>query len=258
MMPEPAEQLPILFRDEHCIAVNKPAGLLVHRSLIDRHERRFAMQLLRDQIGQRVYPVHRLDKPTSGVLLFGLSSEAAQRLSASFSARGVAKTYLGVVRGHTEAQGLIDYPLKEQLDKMTDRRARRDKAPQPAVTAYRRLAVCELPYAVDRYPSSRYALLELRPQTGRKHQIRRHLKHIFHPLIGDTTYGNGKHNRLFRERFACPRLLLHAASLSFVHPYSGADCQLHAPLEDCFLHLLDELGWGAVLETSSPTASATL
>lgn len=237
------EELPILFRDEHYVAINKPAGLLVHRSEIDRHETRFAIQLLRDQIGQRVYPVHRLDKPTSGVLIFGLRSEAAQQLTEVFTKRGVEKSYLAVVRGYTEAEGLIDYPLKELLDKMTDRKARQDKPAQAAITAYKTLAHCELPFAVDRYPSSRYSLLELKPQTGRKHQIRRHLKHIFHPIMGDTTYGNGKHNRFFRRHFHCARLLLHASALRFSHPFTGAACHLQAPLDLSFSQLVDELGW---------------
>jgi len=103
--------LTILFRDPHLIAIDKPAGLLVHRSAIDRRETRFALQLLRDQIGQRVYPVHRMDKPTSGVLLFALHVDAARRMTALFTERRVHKTYLAVVRGHTPVADVIDYPL---------------------------------------------------------------------------------------------------------------------------------------------------
>ncbi|WP_038141498.1 tRNA pseudouridine(65) synthase TruC [Thiothrix lacustris] len=225
--------LEILYRDEYLVAINKPSGLLVHRSLIDRHETRFAIQITRDQIGQKVYPVHRLDKPTSGVLLFALDSDTARLLNAQFIAGLVQKTYLAVVRGHTDASGIIDYPLKEELDKLSDAHADQDKLAQEAITHYRRLATTELPYPVGRYASARYSLLELQPKTGRKHQLRRHMKHIFHPIVGDTTHGDGKHNSLFREQFACQRLLLHASSLHLTHPHTHEALMLEAiPPED--------------------------
>ena len=237
------EPLDILYQDAHFIAVNKPAGLLVHRSKIDRHETRFAVQTVRDQVGRHVFPVHRLDKPTSGVLVFGFSSEAARALAEAFAQREVIKTYLAVVRGYVEAQGVIDYPLKEQFDKKTDAQARRDKPAQPALTAYRRLAQVEVPVAVGRYPTSRYALVEARPETGRMHQIRRHMKHIFHPVIGDGKHGEGRHNRFFSTRYGCSRLLLAATEMSFVHPYSEAAMTIVAPLDDAFTAVLDQLGW---------------
>ncbi|WGZ95268.1 MAG: tRNA pseudouridine(65) synthase TruC [Candidatus Thiothrix putei] len=225
--------LEILYRDEHLVAINKPSGLLVHRSLIDRHETRFAIQLTRDQIGQKVYPVHRLDKPTSGVLLFALDSDTARLLTEQFTAGQVQKTYLAVVRGHTAEQGVIDYPLTEELDKIADANADQHKPAQAAISHYCRVMTFELPYAVDRYPTSRYSLLELCPKTGRKHQLRRHLKHISHHLIGDTTHGNGKHNRFFREQWDCQRLLLHAASVVFTHPYTHEAITVNAmPPED--------------------------
>jgi len=244
--PEPAgERLTVLYRDESLIAVDKPAGLLVHRSLIDRHETRYAIQTLRDQIGRRVYPVHRLDKPTSGVLLFALDPATARRVGETFEAGRVAKRYLAVVRGHTDEQGVIDYPLKEQLDRMTDVGVRPDKPAQPAVTAYRRLATVELPWRVDRYPTSRYSLLELRPRTGRKHQLRRHLKHIAHPIVGDTTHGKARHNRLFQEQFGNDRLLLAAVRLSLPHPVDGHLLDIAAPLTGAFARVVERLGWGA-------------
>jgi tRNA pseudouridine65 synthase len=226
--------LEILYRDEHLVAINKPSGLLVHRSLIDRHETQFAIQMTRDQIGQRVYPAHRLDKPTSGVLLFALDSDTARLLTQQFTAGQVQKTYLAVVRGYTDETGIIDYPLKEELDKIADANADQDKPAQAAVTHYRRLATTELPYPVGRYPSARYSLLELQPKTGRKHQLRRHLKHIFHPIVGDTTHGDGKHNALFRQQFACHRLLLHASRLGLTHPYSQQALTLTAPVPSDF------------------------
>jgi len=243
-MPEAEEPpLEILFRDADYIAINKPAGLLVHRSMIDRHETRFAMQLLRDQIGQHVFPVHRLDKPTSGVLLFALNRDAARQMGEQFTEGGVEKRYLAIVRGFTPEQDCIDYPLKEKLDKMTDAMADKNKAPQAAVTSYRRLAMAELPFPVGPYASCRYSLLELRPQTGRKHQLRRHMKHIFHPIVGDTTYGDGKHNAFFRQQFHLHRLMLAATGLVFQHPISGESIELTASLDTEFQQAFSALGW---------------
>lgn len=235
--------LEILFRDADYIAINKPAGLLVHRSMIDRHETRFAMQLLRNQIGQHVFPVHRLDKPTSGVLLFALNRDAARQMGEQFTGGGVEKRYLAIVRGFTPEQDRIDYPLKEKLDRMTDANASRDKPAQAAVTGYRRLATAELSYPVGRYASCRYSLLELRPQTGRKHQLRRHMKHIFHPIVGDTTYGDGKHNTFFRQQFHLHRLMLAATGLVFRHPVSGESIELSASLDTQFQQAFSALGW---------------
>lgn len=239
--------LATLYRDEYLIAVNKPAGLLVHRSEIDRHETRFAIQLVRDQIGQRVFPVHRLDKPTSGVLLFALNADVARRMMELFMGDAVSKRYLAVVRGYSDEQGVIDYPLKEELDKMSDSRARQDKPAQAAVTEYRRLATVELPHPVGRYATARYSLLRVTPRTGRKHQIRRHMKHIFHPIVGDTTHGDGRQNRFFREHFHCQRLLLAATELTLSHPITNEPLSIKAPLEDDYQQIIDQLGWsGAV------------
>jgi len=241
--PELDSDLPVLYQDEFLVAINKPAGLLVHRSDIDRHETRFAVQLLRDQLGQRVFPLHRLDKPTAGVLVFALNPEIARKMMAIFMADSVEKTYLAVVRGYTAEQAIIDYPLQEQLDKMTDRLAQQDKAAQTAITHYRRLATVELPFAVGRYPTSRYSLLQLSPKTGRKHQLRRHLKHIFHPIIGDTTHGDGKHNDFFRQQLNCRQLLLASTQLNFPHPVTGQRLEIQAPLDAGFSRIVTELNW---------------
>ena len=244
-MPEcVAETLPILFRDENLIAVHKPSGLLVHRSSLDRHETRFALQILRDQIGQPVFPVHRLDKGTSGVLLFALNREVVRSLNSQFESGEVAKTYLAVVRGHPPESGEIDHPLARMADEHAGISASVHEQPaQPARTRYRRLATVELPYQVDRYPSSRYALLELAPETGRWHQLRRHLKHISHPIIGDATHGKGRHNRLFQELFGCQRLLLAATELRLTHPLSGQALSLRAEVAADFAELIERLGW---------------
>lgn len=226
--------LEILYQDDELVAVNKPSGLLVHRSMIDRHETEFALQMVRDQIGQHVYPFHRLDKPTSGILVFALNSNTARQMTEIFTTKVVEKEYIAIVRGYADEQGLIDHPLKEQLDKIADAQANTNKAAQAAITAYRQLATTELPFAVGPHPTTRYSLVELRPQTGRKHQLRRHMKHISHPIIGDTTHGDGRHNRLFREQFDSHRLLLAAVRLNFIHPTTGVRLNIEARLGDEF------------------------
>lgn len=237
-----APGIAILHRDEHLVAVAKPAGLLVHRSPIDRHETRFALQEVRDLLRRHVYPVHRLDKPTSGLLLFALTPEAARSLTGAFAAGVVAKRYLAVARGVVPDEGVIDHPLLEEPDRL-DGPGCTDRPLRTALTLYRRLAAAELPVATGRYPTSRYSLVLLEPKTGRRHQLRRHLKHLCHPIIGDTTYGEGRHNRLFRDRFDCGRLLLHAAGLTLPHPASGRTFTIAAPVDGELLVLFDQLGW---------------
>jgi tRNA pseudouridine65 synthase len=237
------ETLTILYRDDALIAVHKLSGLLVHRSVLDRHETRFALQILRDQIGQPVYPVHRLDKGTSGVLLFALNREGGRVIAGQFERGEVRKRYLAVVRGYPPEFGEVDHPLRRMADEHSGIAATGDA--QRARTCYRRLATVELPYAVDRYPSSRYALVELEPLTGRWHQLRRHMKHIAHPIIGDATHGKGRHNRLFQERFGSQRLLLAATDLRLAHPVGGEPLHLHAPIADDFAAVVCGLGWRA-------------
>lgn len=241
------EALDIVYRDRWLVAIRKPAGLLVHRSMIDRHERAFAVQRLRDQLGQRVHPLHRLDKGTSGLLLFALDADTAARASRLFEKNGVDKRYLAVVRGHP-ADRLIDHPLRPPADDYAGSLA---GAPaQAARTRIRCLATITLPHAVETYPTSRYALIEARPEEGRRHQIRRHLKHISHPIIGDANYGRGRHNRFFGEHFGCRRLLLAATGLRLIHPCTGQPLALSAaPCAD-FLALIDTLGWRSACENA--------
>jgi tRNA pseudouridine65 synthase len=198
------------------------------------------VQLLRDQIGQPVWPVHRLDKGTSGLLLFALDPETAAELGGQFERGEVAKRYLAVVRGYPDETGEIDHPLRRMADEY-GYRGEHD-LPQPAVTRYRRLATVELPWRVDRYPSSRYALVELTPLTGRRHQLRRHMKHIAHPIVGDATHGKARHNRLFQEKLGCHRLMLASVGLAFHHP-DGQQLELAAPPSPDFVDCIRQLGW---------------
>ncbi|SUB24443.1 tRNA pseudouridine(65) synthase TruC [Avibacterium avium] len=238
--------LNILYQDEYLVAVNKPAGMLVHRSWLDRHETQFVMQTLRDQIGQHVFPIHRLDRPTSGVLLFALNGEIAKLLCEQFEQKQVEKSYLAVVRGYLKEQGRIDYPLKVQLDKIADKFAQQDKAPQEAITDYEGLKTVEMPYGVGRYQTSRYSLVRLIPHTGRKHQLRRHLKHIFHPILGDTQYGDLHQNRALTEHTGVQRLMLHAETLAFIHPITKNRLKITAPLDEQWQCLFDAFSWNGV------------
>ncbi|MBA1148608.1 pseudouridylate synthase [Ectothiorhodospiraceae bacterium WFHF3C12] len=241
-MPEPVDwHLPVVYRDEQYVVVDKPSGMLVHRTALDP-ERDVALQRVRDQLGRRVYPVHRLDRPTSGLLAFALDPAAAEALAEAFRQRGVEKRYLAVVRGWTPQDGEIDRPLRDKERGVE----------QPALTRYRRLATVELPIPVSRYPAARYSLLEIRPATGRHHQIRRHLSGISHPLIGDTTHGKGAHNRLFRQHFDVHRLLLRAAGFAFIHPYNGRRIELCRPWDETFRALCVAMGWAESVQGAFP------
>jgi tRNA pseudouridine65 synthase len=180
--------------------------------------------------------VHRLDRATSGVLLLALDPETASALARQFKERRVEKHYLALVRGWTEETGTIDHPVHTSEQKDPARK-------KPAITEYSRLAQVELPVAVDRYPTSRYSLVEARPVTGRYQQIRQHFKWISHPIIGDTTWGNGKHNRFFRDRYGIRRLMLHARLLCFTHPVSGERMHIEAPLDEQWMELFQAFGW---------------
>ena len=217
--------LEILYRDNYLAAVNKPAGLLVHRTGLDAGETRFAVQLLRDQIGQPVWPVHRLDKGTSGVLLFALDAMTAGAMGRAFeSGDGVQKTYHAIVRGWPADSGLIDHPLRRMPD---DTRTGREEV-QNAQTRYRTLERHELPIPQGNFPATRCALVELLPLTGRRHQLRRHMKHIAHPIIGDATHGKGPLNRAVASLLGLQRLWLHASTLKVRHPETGLALTLGA------------------------------
>ncbi len=236
-------ELEILYQDDDLVAINKPAGMLVHRSWLDKHETVFAMQTLRDQIGQHVFPIHRLDRPTSGVLLFALNSEMARLMCEQFELHKVQKSYLAIVRGYLNGEARIDYPLKIQLDKIADKFSAEPKEPQSAVTDYKMLKQVEMPYAAGKHQTARYSLVVLFPQTGRKHQLRRHLKHIFHPIIGDSRYGDLHQNRAFSEKSGCHRLFLHSKSLTFTHPKTLQKIEINAPLDEQWQNTFSFFNW---------------
>lgn len=235
-------ELDILYQDDELIAINKPAGMLVHRSWLDKHETVFAMQTLRDQIGQHVFPIHRLDRPTSGVLLFALNSEMARIMSEQFEQQQVQKSYLAVVRGYLQGEDRVDYPLKVILDKIADKFSQ-PKEPQEAITDYQSLATVEMPYPAGKHQTARYSLVELQPKTGRKHQLRRHMKHLFHPIMGDTKYGDLHQNRALMEKSGVERLMLHSRILSFIHPITLQKIEIIASLDEQWQQLFRFFDW---------------
>lgn len=229
-------ELDILYQDQDLVAINKPHGLLVHRSSIAREAEEFALQILRDQLGQYVSPVHRLDRKTAGVLLFALNEEALKESSRLFAGNEVRKRYLAIVRGYTEDAAVIDYPLKRDDGKL-----------QEAVTNYRTLQRAEIPIPFGKHSSSRYSLVEVIPQTGRMHQIRKHFAHIFHPIIGDRPHGCNKQNRHFKAQWDMTTMLLHAERLEFVHPKNGEQIRISAPLHPEFRRMAAMMDFNCLL-----------
>ncbi|MCS4295623.1 tRNA pseudouridine65 synthase [Comamonas sp. BIGb0152] len=216
--------LPVLWRDEHLVAIYKPAQWLVHRTGLDAGETRFVVQTLRDQIGQHVFPLHRLDKGTCGVLLLALHAEAASRTRMQFENHQLHKRYLAMVRGWAPVHCDVDHALRPDD-------APADAPAQPAQTRFARLASMAHPEAYDsRFAGTRLSLVLAEPHTGRRHQIRRHLKHIAHPIIGDATHGKGPLNRWWAELLGLQRLWLHAWSLSLQHPYTQAPLHIDSGL----------------------------
>lgn len=216
-----------IYLDTHLVAIDKPPGLLVHRTTLAAGEHEAALQLLRDQLGQPVWPVHRLDRGTSGVLVFALSAEVAGRLGAMFDSGSMRKRYVALVRGWpAEDAGVVDHPLARDPELPS--------AGQPmlqAQTRWRVLERLEWPFSSDpRFPATRVSVLEAEPQQGRRHQIRRHLKHIAHPILGDATHGKGPLNRAVAAHLGLQRLWLHARQLQLTHPVTGVALDLQAPL----------------------------
>ncbi len=236
----------ILFEDEYYIAIYKPAKLLVHRSSIDRHETQFVLQILRDQIGQYIYPIHRLDKPTSGVLLFAKSSDAAHLCQQLIQQQAITKEYLAIVRGHPTSC-FISHSVKAQKDKYHQKELLPDSI-KKAETTLQLLATTEIDNRIDaRYPCSRYALVALQPHTGRRHQLRYHMKHIASPIIGDPKYGKAPHNRYFAAQLNYNRLYLTASLLMFIHPFTQNKITIKGQADHHFQQAATLCGFNSVL-----------
>jgi tRNA pseudouridine65 synthase len=226
-------EIPVLYRDEFLAVVDKPAGLMVHDSALARGETDFMADRLREQFDRPIFLVHRLDRATSGCLLLAFDRESASILGKTLMSGDVEKDYLAVCRGWPEEAFVVDHPLDGGPGKPLKK---------PAITRFERRATCELALPSAGFDTSRYALLRAQPQTGRFRQIRRHLKHLSHHLIGDTSHGDGRHNRAFRM-MGIHRMLLHAERLRFDHPHSGGRIEAVAPLDAEFakaMALFDE------------------
>lgn len=219
--------LEIIHKDDHLIAINKPHGLLVHRSPIAADADEYAIQLLRDQIGQKVYPVHRLDRKTGGVLLFALDNDLNKQMQIAFMERRVVKKYQAIVRGFSPESCSVDYPLFDEKGRSHE-----------AITHFKTLEHFEVPVPFGKHTTSRYSLIEANPETGRMHQLRRHFAHIFHPIIGDRPHGCNKQNKFFLENWDMKTMLLHATELQFQHPVSGNDILIKAELQSEFQRVL--------------------
>ncbi len=226
------QPFPILYEDDALIAINKPTGILVHRTRISE-DTQFVLQLLRDQINQRIYPIHRLDRATSGVLIFGKNKKGASQLSEQFRAKKVEKQYLGIIRGYVETEATIDYPLAREIG----------LPKKEAISHYRRVAQTEIQVPIGRYETARYSLVEVRIETGRRHQIRRHFSHLRHPIIGDKKHGDVKHNKHWANEFGIARMLLHAQHMQFNHPETGKNILIYAPINSAFQQALDLLNF---------------
>lgn len=224
--------LEILYKDGDLIAINKPHGLLVHRSKYADEAKIFAVQELRNQIGQHVWPCHRLDRKTSGVLLFALNEQCNSLIQQQFANNQIHKTYLAIVRGYTDESGTINYDLVNEKGKK-----------QAAITNYRTLQKAELAIPLGKFNTSRYSLVEVKPETGRFHQIRKHFAHIFHPIIGDRPHGCNKQNKLFKERWSMDTMLLHAQKIAFTHPITNELIKIEANIHSEFKRMMQEMNW---------------
>ena len=224
--------LQVLHLDPAFAVVDKPAGLMVHDSALARGETDFMADRLREQFGRQIFLVHRLDRATSGCLLLAFDRESASILGKTLMSGDFEKDYLAMCRGWPEEDFVVDHPLDGGPGKPQKK---------PAITHFKRLATCELAMPSAGFDTSRYALLRAQPQTGRFRQIRRHLKHLSHHLIGDTSHGDGRHNRAFRM-MGIHRMLLHAERLRFSHPHSGERVEAVAPVDAEFAKALGLFG----------------
>ena len=244
---EPPSELPILHLDDTFIGVHKPSGLLVHKSPLAQEADTAALQIVRDQIQKHLYPIHRLDRPTSGILLFALSKESAVSIYEQLSERTAVKEYWAITRGWVNEPLTIDSPLDKNQVYPAPGKEKEQKL-QEAHTEIEPVKTVELPAAVGRYETARYSWVKAFPKTGRTHQIRRHLTRENHPILGDTRYGDGSHNQYFRDTFDCKRLLLAAKSLKFNHPGSGEALHIKCPVAEDMGNIMKQVFRSDVLE----------
>ena len=242
-MTDFSDSFSILYQDDEIVAIHKPGGLLVHRSWMASHDTQFAVQMTRDAIGQKVFPVHRLDKATSGILIFALSSEVARLLQEQFQNNSIEKEYLALVRGWSKhVQWIVNKPLKYHVDKFSEPDTEEGKM-QDAETHFELIQTATIQQPVGPYDSARYSLVKAKPKTGRKHQIRRHLNHCNYPIVGDVNHGDRHHNHFFIDYFKQTRLYLAATQISLTHPISQEPLVIEAPIEASFQRVINLIDW---------------
>lgn len=227
--------LEILYMDDDVVAINKPPGLLVHRTRMANDATEFAMQILRNQLGRHVFTLHRLDRKTSGILIFGLRREVAQAFQEIFVHHDIQKDYVALVRGHVDGPISCERTLKDDQGHLKD-----------ACTHITPISTSTIDLPTSRYTQSRYSLVSARPTTGRFHQIRRHLSGLNHPVLGDRPHGCSEQNRLLLDRFDLKQMMLHAKSVTFTQPFTQEEVSIKA---DCFpemKRMMKELGFGHI------------
>jgi tRNA pseudouridine65 synthase len=225
-------ELELIYKDEYLVAINKPHGLLVHRSNYAGVADFYALQELRNQLGQKVYPCHRIDRKTGGVLLFALNIEVNSLMQQQFAGNLVGKKYMAIVRGYMDDFGVIDSSLTNEKGKV-----------QEALTNYKTIGKVELDIAFGEFKTSRYSFVEVSPQTGRMHQIRKHFTHIFHPIIGDRPHGCNKQNKFFKEQWGMNTMMLHASEIKFEHPITQKEIIIEANNQSEFKRMMEIMGW---------------
>lgn len=233
-MQTTAPDIKLIFEDEHLLAFSKPSGMLVHSTKLDKYETHNAADILRDKLGFRIFPLHRLDKGTSGLLLFAKRLEGAKTLHEIFEKESTKKEYLCICRGWTPENETIDYAIRNPDKPKAE--------PKKAITSYKRLNISEVDWPVSRYASTRLSLIAAYPKTGRTHQIRMHFAHIRHYIAGDGRHGERHINRLFEEKFGMRRLLLHSHRIEFVHPYTNQTIRLNDAPDQTWNKILQKTG----------------
>jgi tRNA pseudouridine65 synthase len=236
--------LNIVLEDDYLLVVDKPAGLLMHPSWLDKREKDTLAGRVKDYLnGDKVHTVHRLDRPTSGLVVIAKTDECAKQLAGQFLTRDVKKTYWAICRGFTPVTFTVDHDLTEELDKKADKNATKVREPQSAVTHFKRIGISTVDFQVSRYPQARYSWLECSPVTGRKHQIRRHLKHERFPILGDSKYGCRHNNQAAQSHLGINALALRAVKLEFLHPVTSEPLVISAENHEPWLSWLKSLAW---------------
>lgn len=225
-------ELEIIYKDDFLVAINKPHGLLVHRSGYAGVADFYAVQELRNKLNQKVYPCHRIDRKTGGVLLFALNKEITGLIQQLFVGNLVKKKYLAIVRGYTDESGIINYSLTNEKGKI-----------QESITNYKTLGKAELDIPFGKFKTSRYSLVEVYPQSGRMHQIRKHFAHIFHPIIGDRPHGCNKQNKFFIEQWNMSTMMLHASEINFKHPVTQEEITIKADIHSELERMMSLMGF---------------